>query len=272
MLLQKTQSGVVQALGHVQFFVTPWTAAHQASLSFAISRNSFKLLSTEVVRPSNHFILCCPLFFLPSIFPSIRVWIRVSSSHQVAKVLEFQLQHQSFPMNIQGWFPLGWTGLISLQSKESSPASQSESINPLMFNLLWKLRDLGKKSIVILWVCGCVPLIQDLSCGLIHRESWWDGRILENVTYRLHILLPTKTKMYIHSPVFCVEPRVFLWDCWLVQHKSHPRCVICISSFYIFKVRWELKRHSQAILGQNAHNFSHSCVKLSPTSCSTAIV
>ena len=50
-----------------------------------------------------------------------------------------------FPMNIQDWFPLGWTGLISLQSKESSPAPQSESINPLVFNLLWKLRDLGKK-------------------------------------------------------------------------------------------------------------------------------
>ena len=88
----------------------------------------------------------------------------VSSSHQVAKVLEFQLQHQSFPMNIQGWFPLGWTGLISLRSKESSPAPQSESINPLVFNLLWKLRDLHthkKHSYsVSVWLCPSHPRAQ----------------------------------------------------------------------------------------------------------------
>ena len=62
---------------------------------------------------SVQFILCHPLLLLPSVFPSIRV----SSSHQVAKVLKFQLQHQSvFPMKTQDWFPLGWTGWISLQS------------------------------------------------------------------------------------------------------------------------------------------------------------
>ena len=55
-----------------------------------------ELIQTQVVMPSNHLILCCPLLLL-SIFPSIRVFSqRVSSSHQVAKVLEFQLQHQSF--------------------------------------------------------------------------------------------------------------------------------------------------------------------------------
>ena len=55
-----------------------------------------KLTSIESVMPSNHLILCRPLLLLPSIFPSIRVFSNVSSSHQVAKVLEFQLQHQSF--------------------------------------------------------------------------------------------------------------------------------------------------------------------------------
>ena len=55
-----------------------------------------KLMSIESVMPSNHLILCHPLLLLPSIFPSIRVFSRVSSSHQVVKVLEFQLQHQSF--------------------------------------------------------------------------------------------------------------------------------------------------------------------------------
>ena len=53
--------------------VTPWTAAHQASLSFIISQSLLKLMSTELVMPSNHLILCCPFLLLPSIFPSISV-------------------------------------------------------------------------------------------------------------------------------------------------------------------------------------------------------
>ena len=66
---------------HVWLFVSPWTAAHQASLSFNISWNSFKLMSIESVMPSNHLILCCPLLLLPSIFPSIRVFSNESALH-----------------------------------------------------------------------------------------------------------------------------------------------------------------------------------------------
>ena len=65
---------VVQLLSCVRLFVTPWTAACQASLSFTISRSLFKFMSIELVMPSNHLILCCPLLFLPSVFPSIRVF------------------------------------------------------------------------------------------------------------------------------------------------------------------------------------------------------
>ena len=54
--------------------MTPWTAAHQASLSFTNSQSLLKLMSIESVMPSNYLILCCPLLFLPSIFPSIRVF------------------------------------------------------------------------------------------------------------------------------------------------------------------------------------------------------
>ena len=68
----------VQSLSRVQLFETPWTAAHQASLSFTISLNLLKLMSTESVAPSNHLILCCPLLLLPSIFPSIRVFSKES--------------------------------------------------------------------------------------------------------------------------------------------------------------------------------------------------
>ena len=65
---------VVQSPSHVWFFVTPWTTAHQASLSFTISHSLLKLMSSELVIPSNHLILCHSLLFLPSIFPSIRVF------------------------------------------------------------------------------------------------------------------------------------------------------------------------------------------------------
>ena len=89
LLIKSGRWVVVQLLSHVLLFATPWTAACQASLSFTISRSLLKLMSIESVMLSNHLILCLPL---PSIFPSIRVF----SSHQVDKVLELQLQLQSF--------------------------------------------------------------------------------------------------------------------------------------------------------------------------------
>ena len=70
---------VVQSLSCVQLFVTPWTAARQAFLSFTISQSLLKLTSIELVMPSNHLILCNPLLLLPSIFPSIRVFSNESA-------------------------------------------------------------------------------------------------------------------------------------------------------------------------------------------------
>ena len=71
----------VQSLSHVQLFVTLWTAACQASLPITNSRNLLKLMSIESVMPSNHLILCRPLLFPPSIFPSIRVFSSESVLH-----------------------------------------------------------------------------------------------------------------------------------------------------------------------------------------------
>ena len=65
----------------VWLFATPWTAACQAYLSFTISQSLLKLMSIELVMSSNHLILCCPIFLLPSIFPSIRVFSNVSALH-----------------------------------------------------------------------------------------------------------------------------------------------------------------------------------------------
>ena len=101
----------------VSNFVTPWTAVHQATLSITNPWSLPKLMSIESVMASNHLILCCPLLLLPSIFPQIRVFSNVSSSHQVAKVLGVSASTSVLPMNIQDQFPLGWTGWISLQFK-----------------------------------------------------------------------------------------------------------------------------------------------------------
>ena len=72
---------IFQSLSCVQFFVTPWTAAHQTSLSFTISQSLLRRMSIKSVMPSNHLILCCPLLLLPSIFPSIRVSSSGSALH-----------------------------------------------------------------------------------------------------------------------------------------------------------------------------------------------
>ena len=83
-----------QSLSNVQFFVTLWTAAHQTSLSFTISWSLLKLI--ESMMPSNHLILYHLLLLLPSVSQHQDLFRWISFSHQMAKVLEFQLQHQSF--------------------------------------------------------------------------------------------------------------------------------------------------------------------------------
>ena len=97
------QFSSVQSLSCVRLFATPWTAARQASLSITNPWSLFKLISIESAMPSNHLILCRPLLLLRSIFHQglfkcqFQMSVsNVSSSHQVAEVLEFQLQHLSF--------------------------------------------------------------------------------------------------------------------------------------------------------------------------------
>ena len=75
------QFNSVQSLSRVRPFATPWTTAHQASLSITSSQSLLKLMSVESVMPSNHLILCCPLLLLPSVFPSIRVFSNESALH-----------------------------------------------------------------------------------------------------------------------------------------------------------------------------------------------
>jgi len=90
----KTQFCTVQSLSGVRVFTTPWTTAHQASLSITNSWNLLKLVSMELVMPSKHLILCHPLLLLPSIFLSIRVF-----SNELALRIRWP-KYWSFSFNI----------------------------------------------------------------------------------------------------------------------------------------------------------------------------
>ena len=109
----------VQVLSQARIFVTPWTVACQASLAITNSRNLAKLMSIESVMPSNHLILCSPLLLLLSIFPRIREIILPLSQFILSSGRNIGVSALAsvLPMNIQDWFLLGLTILISLQSK-----------------------------------------------------------------------------------------------------------------------------------------------------------
>ena len=123
----------VQSLSRVWLFATPWTAVCQASLSITSSQSLLRLISIKSVMPSSHLLFCRPLLLLPSIFPTIRVFSKESVlrirwpkywSFSSASVLQ---------MNIQDWFPLGWTGWISLQSKGLSRVFSNTTVQKHQF-------------------------------------------------------------------------------------------------------------------------------------------
>ena len=124
----------VQLLSCVWLFVTPWTAAHQASPSITNSRSLLKLMSIESVMPSNHLVLCPPLLLLPSIFPRIRVFSIKLVLHISSQSIGTSASASVLPMNIQDRFPLGLTSLISLQSKGLSSLLQHHSSKA---SILW---------------------------------------------------------------------------------------------------------------------------------------
>ena len=115
---------VVQSFSCVQLFATPWTAAHQACLSFITSRSLLKLMSIELMMPSDHLIFCRPLLLLPSIFPSFASGGQSIGASASTSVL---------PINTQNWFPLGWTGWISLQSKGLSRVFSNATVQKHQF-------------------------------------------------------------------------------------------------------------------------------------------
>ena len=111
----------------------PMDAACQASLSFTISWSFLELMSIESVMPSNHLILCHPLLLLPSVFPSVRIF-----SNELALCIRYP-KYWSFSFSISpsseysGLIYLGWTGLISLQSKGLSRVFSSTTVQKRQF-------------------------------------------------------------------------------------------------------------------------------------------
>ena len=127
------QFAVVQLLSHVWLFANQWTAAHQAPLSSTVSLTLPTFMSIELVMPSNHLILCCPLSLnLPS-FPTSgsypMSWLSTSGGQSIGVSTSASV----LLMNIQDWFPLGWTGWISLQSKGLSGVFSSTRIQNHQF-------------------------------------------------------------------------------------------------------------------------------------------
>ena len=124
----------VQSLSRVQLFVTPWTAACQASLSITNSQSLLELMSIESVMPSNHLILCRPLLLLPSILPSIRVF-----SNESVLCIRWP-KYWNFSFNIS---PSNeYSGLVGSpcsprDSQESSPTPQFKSINSSSLSFLY---------------------------------------------------------------------------------------------------------------------------------------
>ena len=129
----------VQLLSHVQLFATPWTAAHQASLSITNSWSLPKLMSIELVMPSNYLILCCPLLLLPSIFPSNRVF----SNEPVLRIRWPKYWSLSFNISPSNEHPglisftMDWLELLAGQGTlESSPTPQFKCINSSVLSLV----------------------------------------------------------------------------------------------------------------------------------------
>ena len=173
--MKSSQLSSVQSLSHVWPFVTPWTALRQASLSVTNSCSLLKLMSIKSMMPSNHLFLCCPLLLLPSILSSIRVL--TMSQLFTSGGQSTGASASVHPMNVQGWSPLGLTGLISLLSKGLSRVFFSTSIvTPYSVSFLisfWSTRLLTAMGLCLSWTSApwlVFPEGQPPPAHLLHQN------------------------------------------------------------------------------------------------------
>ena len=123
----------VQSLRHVRLFATPWTAAHQASLSITNSQSLLILMSIESVMPSNHLILCWPLFLPHSSFLASGSFPMSQFFASGGQSIGVSASTSVLSMNIQDLFPLGLTDWFSLQSKGLSRVFSKTTVQKHQF-------------------------------------------------------------------------------------------------------------------------------------------
>ena len=131
---QQTEFVAVQSLSCVRLPAVPWTATHQASLSFTISQSLLKLMSIESAMPSNHLILCQPLLLLPSIFPRIRLFSNESALRiRCPELLELQISPSKEYSELIS-FRMDWFDLLAVQETLKSPLQHHSS----KASILWR--------------------------------------------------------------------------------------------------------------------------------------
>ena len=123
----------IQSLSRVWLFETPWTASHQASLSITHSESLFKLMSVKLVMPSNHLITVVPFSSHLQSFPASRSFPMSQFFTSGGQNIGVSASTSVLPMNIQDWFPLGWTSWISLQSKGLSRVFSNTTVQKHQF-------------------------------------------------------------------------------------------------------------------------------------------
>ena len=173
---------IVQSLSCVQLFVTPWTVAHQASLSITISLSSLKLMSIKLMMPSNRLILCYPLLLPPSIFPSIRVFANKSFHFRWPKYWSFSFSIS--PSNEYSGlisFRMDWLDLLAVQETlksllqhHSSKASFLWCSTFFMVQLSHPYMTTGKTIALTIWIfVGKVMVIVVLIMVVVIWWQWW---------------------------------------------------------------------------------------------------
>ena len=256
---------------------TPWTAPHQASLSSTVSQSLLKFMSNWVSDDIyNRFFLCCPLF-LPSIFPSIRVF-----SNELALCIKWPRIGDSvsvLPMNIQGWFPLGLTGLMSLLSKGLSRVFSSITVWKHQFldtkPSLWPNHKENKKTktksiaLTIIQLCWIIPpkpppswIIALLWCrGLHNSMKLWampcratqDGWVI--VVFWQN-MVNWRREMVHHSSVLAARMPRTLWKGKKMWHPKMSPLGWKVSNMLLGKSRGQLPIAPERMkwLGQSRNN------------------
>ena len=212
----------VKSLSCVRLFVTPWTAASQASLSITNSRSLLKLMSMESVMPSSHLILCCPLLLLPSVFPSIRVF----SNESVLRIMWPKYWYFSFIISPSNEY----SGLISLRMDWLDLLAVQGTLKSLLQH--------HSSKAAILW-CSAFFIVQlshpYMTTGKIIAltRRTFVGKVMSllfNILSRLVITFLLRTKCLLISFIFLFSYKVFKVLCIFSTHSQwvlEPAHTLC---------------------------------------------